>query len=442
MVYRHQMRELLRETFCLIAKMSKTQIRPSSVVVNAEKFARTRAFVLTSSAVFLLVCLVWPFTVTDYQSIIDIPFVGAGSFGDRSELASRIGEMVRAETGGEQFESIVDQIEAAGKLHSKTIEFRDYVALRDALHVGVQDNDGRLRLRLSYEGQGGDDEQELVKILAARISERLSGSVSVAEMPVSDSGSPVVMSADQRQRFDEAKWLVSQIELDLDRVTKRLDAMSMQAEELPSSGDKTAARAGRSHFRLSSSSRVVSSPATDLRDTIAAIDVASLKRFLVELENAMSTSAGNLRRSAQPSQVESCQKVGACRCKIIPVNGSPGLAGIFLIAFFSIGVGTIVAWNIEPFENRGFDKVESVAKKLGVPIVATIKAKSGLGSGDSSVASTANWSNRITTWSSLVLFGVFVVVAGFVLINSEVRESFFENPFYGFANILRIFVGY
>ena len=156
----------------------------------------------------------------------------------------------------------------------------------------------------------------------------------------------------------------------------------------------------------------------------------------------MSTSAGNLRRSAQPSQVESCQKVGACRCKIIPVNGSPGLAGIFLIAFFSIGVGTIVAWNIEPFENRGFDKVESVAKKLGVPIVATIKAKSGLGSGDSSVASTANWSNRITTWSSLVLFGVFVVVAGFVLINSEVRESFFENPFYGFANILRIFVGY
>ena len=213
MVYRHQMRELLRETFCLIAKMSKTQIRPSSIVVNAEKFARTRAFVITSSAVFLLVCLVWPFTVTDYQSIIDIPFVGAGSFGDRSELASRIGEMVRAETGGEQFESIVDQIEAAGKLHSKTIEFRDYVALRDALHVGVQDNDGRLRLRLSYEGQGGDDEQELVKILAARISERLSGSVSVAEMPVSDSGSPVVMSADQRQRFDEAKWLVSQIEL-------------------------------------------------------------------------------------------------------------------------------------------------------------------------------------------------------------------------------------
>jgi hypothetical protein len=107
-------------------------------------------------------------------------------------------------------------------------------------------------------------------------------------------------------------------------------------------------------------------------------------------------------------------------------------------------IGTVIAGHYEPFAVRGFSGVETVGKSLGIPVLATIGAneRSGAKSGEGPDSSGMSWANRVVKAAGLILFGIFVVIVGFILINSEVREAFFDNPFFGCAKIVRIFAGY
>ena len=49
---------------------------------------------------------------------------------------------------------------------------------------------------------------------------------------------------------------------------------------------------------------------------------------------------------------------------------------------------------------------------------------------------------HLLLFSKIFLVAITVVVIGFVLIDSSIRESFFQNPFDGVAKIFRVFFGY
>ena len=355
------------------------------------------------------------------------------------ELELNVKNILNEETTDERLESLITQIEAAGKPSSKQIEFHDHDSIRDSLMMGINESKNGLTVLLGYDGNGRADERELVNLLTARVAHRLdrgeltSGQQLTTQLSLEEQASADQLKAAQNQSIDEATWIVDQIENDLSNVKQTLSLAGDTASRFRND-TKTE---GASPFQYASSSSIVSAPA-EATSSIEAIDVQPLRTILTDIRNRSDYQASLLLKQERANNELLVDELKTSQT--IPINGTPSIASTILLGLLALVVASVVAIKFEPFAERGFESSNRIENRLGIHNVAEIR-ESDTENHESEKVSVP-WSNRTAQIAGLALFGIFVVVAGFVLVDSEVRETFFDNPLYGCAKIVRIFAGY
>ncbi len=426
--------------------MLKTQNKINPIITKAKTIKRLNAFFVTGLCVFVLSCLFWPLSASDFRSIAAITVAASKNDQSKTQLEQALAQIIREETSDERLEAMVSQIEVAGKIHTRQIESRDHNSMRKALQISVSERDYGYDFRLGFDGLGGADEQELVKMLAQRIASRLApetGGRRPSKSTLNKSiESLAQLQTQQARSFDLAKWIVDQIEDDLKSVKISLARMGDGGAGL--ANDPDAANANGSQFQFASSRKVIGDTG-ELQATIESIDLNSLREVLAEMQQRLDVQKNLI--NAQPPVSSNTLSAGQFlvgqpnRILTRPLDASPGSLGFFLVGLTSVIVGSIVALNFQPFECRGFENARSVGRVLGIPVVAQILAETTSENSEPKKRHVP-WANRVSAIASLLLFGIFVVVAGFVLINPEVREAFYENPLFGCVQIIRMFAGY
>ena len=95
----------------------------------------------------------------------------------------------------------------------------------------------------------------------------------------------------------------------------------------------------------------------------------------------------------------------------------------------------MVALNIHPFEEPGFENVDDVTEKLGVPVIGTLENGQSLVENHETPWQT-NWANQTVRICGTVIAVIAILGMVFWLTSSEVRTSFGESWFHGFARIV------
>lgn len=418
----------------------------NQIAAKAEKTKRINAFAVTSLCGFVLSCLIWPLTASEFRSVAAIHVAVGKDVQSRAQLEQSLARIIREETLDDRLETIVSQIEVAGKLHSKQIEFRDHVSMREALHVSIGERDYGYDFRLAFDGQGGEDEQELVKMLALRIAIRLNPDLTTRSPKESESKasaqSLVRLQSQQAQSFEMATWIVDQIGNDLKSVKLTLSRLGDGAAGL--ANDASENTTAGSQFQFASSKRVVEKT-VDLTNTIESIDLQSLRDVLDEMRKRMDAQTNLIKNDSPVLSGEGIDSriivSNPNRVETRPLDSTPSGVGMCLLGLASVIIGSVVAWKLQPFESRGFENARSIGRVLGVPVVAQIRSIATSENTETKKRRAA-WANQVAMGSGLLLIGLFVAVAGFMLINPEVRDAFYENPMYGCTKIFRIFAGY
>jgi hypothetical protein len=436
--------------------MLNTESQSSPIITKAVLRKRLYAFAVTGLTVFVLACLVWPLTVTGFRSVAAVNV--SGDMNDSAvEIHKEFARLIRDESSNERLDVIISQIESTEIQRSKRIEYRDYDWIRSALKVGLKEQPSGCQFQLAFDGDGGPDERELVNLLALRIAQRFRGDQQLGMDQVASGWAPSggtgamddsaeSLQSAQLRSFDQANWILQQIDNDLETIRTPTTAAALSPTRLPSTSGQLSGGDNGSSFQLASSSKVV--PATDeqLQTAIDSIDTRSLRSVLNEIEDRIR----NQQVQVDLNPPESVTDNGSAafnvqsldRSRTVPVNGSPGLGSLIMLGLFSVAIGCAVARCYDPFEARGFPTVDTLGKMLGVPVVVELKSGTDSLDGQGADSIGASWSNRIVKIAGLTLLGVFMVVIGFVLTNSGVRAAFVENPLYGCARIFRIFAGY
>ncbi len=377
-----------------------------------------------SSAVFVLLCLIWPLSVSGFRSSA---LISVNDDQTAELLQAELTQAVLSETTDETLAAYVDVIEASGNLRSKQMEYRDYQTMRESLRIGQWESSGGSDFQISYEGSGGPDERQFIELLASRVAARM------------DSAQGGVAANSRVERFKQAQWIIDQMEDDLDFVMSSLRQLEYGGQDKINgvAGDDSNDRA----FHFASSKRVVSPSLGEMATSIASIDIGSLRTVIegLEADSQQPALPARLGEKASPPRA-----VGPETIETLPINGVPSLPWLLLIGSFSVLVGSTVAWNYHPFEERGFEKLDCIEKNLEIPVVATLdfKAEVGAETDELKLLQASSFSNRVVRLGGMFLIGVLVVIAGFFVTSIEVRQAFYENPFFGVAKIVRMFAGY
>lgn len=387
----------------------------------AETSSRKRwiAFLTTTAAVFTLCCLVWPLSVSGFRTS---SYILVDSNGQSSEsLENALARAVQAQINDENLEQYIQLIEESGNLRSRAIEYRDFQTIRESIRIGHVASELGPKLKIAYEGNGGADERQLVNLLSQSVFSNLS-----------QTNNDVVASQSKVERFKQAEWIIDQIEADLKVVKDSLGAKDPGLLALDGSSD--------SNFHLASSKKVVSPSADEIQASIDSIDIENL-RVVIEGLKADAVPQGGSAYHDSDSGSMAYQNVKPS--STLPINGVPDTSWLMLIGLFSLVVGTAVALNLKPFEKLGFDDTQSIREKLEVPIIATLNLDSPeeVAAAESSEIQVA-LANRVARIAGTFLLGVVLIILGFIIINTEVREAFWQNPFFGCAKIVRIFTGH
>lgn len=378
----------------------------TALILKTEIHKRFIAFATTCLAVFLTICLIWPLSVTGFRSVAGINVRSSGKLKSK-ELEEILAAAVQQEIRKEKLDQIIEQIESSGTIQSKHIEYHDVAYITKAMRIGVDTKDDGYQMRVVLDGEGGPDERQLIDILSQRVARRIS---------IEQGGLFAGTAAEQAK---QAQWALDQIESEL--------ATAKQQFGRESRGN------GESPFQYASSSRIVEgAPAeSEIASTLEAIDLHSLRNILNQIENG----SGEVVNPTDGIAVVSLTKSAT-----LPISGVPSPGSLIALLGLSGFVGVVVAWHFNPFANTGFRTTNQIEQQLGIPIIATL-------SGDTPVANAkldieTNWANALVRFSGLVLLGITTIIVGFMLISPEVRDAFWQNPFFGCARIVRIFVGY
>lgn len=335
-------------------------------------------------------------------------------------MESLLSQAVLAETNDATLESYISRIEEAGNLKSKAIAYRDFQTIRESIRIGhIKTNQGP-KLSIALEGNGGEDERQLVDMLSRKVFTNLQR----------EGNDPIAMQS-RVERLKQAEWIIDQMEEDLSFVRNSLN--QEQDGQLNLDGSSN------SSFHLASNKKVVQPTVDELQNSIDSIDIQNLRSVIEGLKS----EAGQLITPQAGAEGLGLQNLKPS--ETLPINGVPSTSWLILIGMFATAIGSVVAMNIKPFASRGFEDTQSIREILDVPVVATLNLEADDGEAEPAevpVVSDGTFANRVASIAGMFLFGVVVVIAGFILLNTDVREAFLANPFFGCAKIVRMFVGY
>ena len=191
--------------------MSRKPINP--MIAETGNKRRWIAFLKTSAAVFTLCCLIWPLSVSGFRTSSTMLVNGEGK--TPQDLESELSAAVRAQMNDENLEKFIQLIEDSDNLRSRAIEYRDFQTIRESVRIGHVESDLGPTLKIAYEGNGGDDERQLVNLISNRVYSELHGSTG-----------NLVASQSKIERFKQAEWLIDQMAEDLESVQGSLAQMN------------------------------------------------------------------------------------------------------------------------------------------------------------------------------------------------------------------------
>jgi hypothetical protein len=246
----------------------------------------------------------------------------------------------------------------------------------------------------------------------------------------------------QDERFELAQWMLEQAEEKFSNASNELSLAQSGVGQLSSSSKASDNSPGT--FQLASSQKKTEA-ILKTEELIGEIDLASIKDIFREISEESNSEVVLIQRMAK----ESTKTTGRSPMMVaepslgvtLPLDVAPSQAMFGLLGLVSLSFGLLVAVLFDPYAARGFENARSIAKRLEVPVIAQIRFQVRNFNSEEQVPSIP-WANRISMVCGLVLLGIGVVVAGFVLISPTVRTAFYEDPLVGCSMIVRMFVGF
>jgi hypothetical protein len=420
----------------------QTNSKNKSPMKTAELFKRGNAFVVTSMCVLLICVLTWPLSVSSFRSTASVRVITNQSSDTKAELENRVAVIVESETTDAGLAELLSKVARSERLRSTPLETNNFALIRERLKCALRENELGYDLELCIEGDGTGDELQFVSLLAKRFSERLQSASTPQRDSRTELSAVMLIRKKQNERIELANWMLEQAEEKISNATNELISANSGVGQLASNSKTSDKSAGT--FQLASS-RNKSVAISKTEELIGEIDLTSIKEIFREIKQEADSEVNLIKRLA----IESKENSGKSPMMVaepsqgvtLPLNVAPSAETFGLLGLFSLGLGLVVAMRLDPFASRGFENARSIAKRLEVPVVAQIRWQVKNFNSEEKLPSLP-WANRISVICGLILLGIGVVVAGFVLINPAVRTAFYEDPLVGCSMIVRIFFGF
>lgn len=406
----------------------------SPMLRSASWRRRTEALVVTSLATFLCGMLIWPLGTRGFDSECRVSITLNSTPQDHQLFHQRLRSVLNQQLGDARVQRAVDLALESQPVSNSALRTSNIDWIREKISVGLrQQNPDQYQLRLLFTGNGRPEELRLIELLSAEVVR--------AMRQRSTDALPIASIADRDQRFEQMEWLLTSIE----------DALSVahrQASELaqPTPTLEMELQESESMFRNVGHIREVQPTAERLCQTIDGIDVATLRQLMKEVKGDSPTTqpAAVAATDAQTNRAAAITGIEAASARQYPVGAIPGTLQIICFGLLALGVGSVVAVNVQPFAEHGFENAQQIAESLGVPVIGKLASH-----GEHSEAADARdasgqslpIANRLTLMGGTLVFSILLIAVGFSLIDPEIREGFIQNPFHGFARIVWIFTG-
>lgn len=302
----------------------------------------------------------------------------------------------------------LEQAQTASSGDSQLLNSGDLDEIYRRISVGFRDatQTEKAGLRVVLSGSGADDEAKFIQSFTTDIAARLD----YAANSVRNSNSTV---ASDHHPIDQAHWLVNQIEEGL--ASAKNQTAHLMAYGQPESGSK---------FRAVGHVREIANPNMDsLHQTLSSVDVASLRGVIEKFKDNQKYENTGLVRFNADSVTN------------VPVGAVPSPSSMMMAGLLALAFGGVVAWNIRPFAEHGFESVEDLTDQLGVPVIGTLRGESSIETEEETTVQSV-WANQAVRISGTVLAAIAILGIGFWLTSVVVRDSFSESWFHGFARIV------
>ena len=409
------------------------------ITSRVETAKRIQALVVTGLCVFILSCMIWSLTVSEFRSIATINLAGDKDVQSKVELEQLLAQAIEEETSNQQLEAIVSRIEMTGDSGGG---FPDFDSLRKKLQVSFTEREFGYEFRLGFDGNGGDNERKFIELLATRIANQLKPEDGFGKAKGNSSKqlaeSISRLESMQVESCEAASWIVDQIENDLKTIKFTLAQMGHGSNR--NANSSSAVKGVGAQFQFASNSRVVED-SNKLTSTVESIDLQSLRGLLNEMRQRIDVQSKLIEGASLQRQTTGLVVSSKTGVTSLPTAGFPGNIWLWLLGLASTVFGSVVAVKMNPFESRGFENARAIGRKLGVPVVAQIRSDSSP-SGEITNNKNVSWANRVATGSGFILFGALVVFGGFLLANPEIRFAFLENPLSGIVKTIWMLAGH
>jgi hypothetical protein len=449
---------------------------------------RLIAFLTVGCTAFVLMSLLWPVSTKAYSSRSEIEFSLANRPNAADDFESLLKSVVARHTSPASIASLIQQNGLNAEMQMSADELAGRV--RDRLTISLdrgQAETDALKVRVALEGRATPRENYLVNAMATTLARDFMVSPLAAIVPSSAADKDEILNLEQRRQeiYSKADALLAQIEGNLKQAASQvagtvdgqsdefeasfasmqLDAVDAELRDLITRRSQEIARTGDGSLTVSALDAQIS----DKRNELAKLTAGNLgdsKRspFMTagftlnnDVSGRLESDTISLRESigqlaeiaaeatttAKASGFGPAFSIMGVRGRVpAPVNGVPGKRESLLLVLASTLIAGMVSLAYKPFAERGFESVENVENRLGIPVIATLdnshryEEATGPGIETETVEEEVPGANQIVKACQWVLFCGAMLIIGFCLANTNIRIAFLENPFYGFARIV------
>lgn len=374
-------------------------------------------------ATFLLVALQWPANSPGVRATASVDFclphnVDSLSQTEIENFKRVVGNQVSSQLSGQNFESLIWQTKRTGEIVSSAIEYFDHETISENIGLGFTFQPDCGQLLIEYVCEGEPDQIRFLQLVAQQVA------TSIDNLILSMDNGVVFDSKLDIQKFDRAIWLANQIQADLGEIRTRGATHDQASIESKNPYAFASAR------RISSDSMPSELPNTS-GNHINSIDANSLLSVLDEIKTQATSPDLN-------DATFSVLKVNLIRSEAI--NATPDrLAIVGMIMLAGVVTGLVAVFHSVSIPSTS---VQELSQSLGIPVVAVLPTVAETNQTNASGGITSTLAKSIMVASKMFLVVVTVVVIGFVILDSSIRMSFFQNPFDGLAKIFAVFTGH
>ena len=402
--------------------MSDTRsIKDSPTIQKMLWRKRWQAFAVVSLASFLLISMIWPLATRGYKSRAEIEVDVAKYPAAVEQFKSILDAVVLRNLSENALKRTVSEVrtDMPGKVIDKLSQAPSIRPMFE-ISMAPREDSGSFVLKVQYSGKGTKAENHLLNLITTNVARDFLAN------PLASMGTGPKRGIQTGQPDGEF--------LNHERLANA-QTLRHNANEAIANLEQNVLRTGSvaqgsdSPFMTASTQHQYSSSA----DSNASAELGKLRQTVQEL-----TSMIEHAHDQQSSTNGAIFSVREVRSKSMePIGCNPKWPSLILLGIFSGLLGVAVAFNFHPFEEKGFQNVSSIASHLGIPVAATLNSE--LSTEESDTPEVSPWANTVVSYAELFLFAITIVVLGFCLINSEIREAFTDNLFHGFSRIFWMF---